>query len=143
MVYSEIYNIGFTQGTFDLFHRGHLNLIEQAKNKCRKLIVGVNSDELVTQYKGVAPIYSADDRAMIVAALKFVDDVIITDTLDKLVTQERFKYDAIFIGDDWAGSPRWIETGEMLAQRGVALVFLRYTTGVSTSLLRKTISETG
>lgn len=45
------YKIGYTQGTFDLFHIGHLNVINQAKELCDYLIVGVNSDHLVNEYK--------------------------------------------------------------------------------------------
>ena len=45
------YKIGYTQGTYDLFHIGHLNLINNAKKYCDKLIVGINSDLLVQNYK--------------------------------------------------------------------------------------------
>jgi len=133
---NEIYKVGFTQGTFDLFHRGHLNLLEQAKKRCKYLIVGVNSDQLVEQYKGNKPIIPDQDRAAIVAALKVVDQVVITETLDKLDALDKYHFNAIFIGDDWATSPRWRKTGQELAERGVPLVYLHYTQGVSTTILR-------
>lgn len=48
--------IGYTQGTYDMFHIGHLNLIKNAKRRCDYLIVGVNTDELVESYKNKRPI---------------------------------------------------------------------------------------
>ena len=45
------YKVGYTQGVYDMFHIGHLNLLNNARDLCEHLIVGVNSDELVTQYK--------------------------------------------------------------------------------------------
>ena len=45
------YKVGFTQGVYDMFHVGHLNLLINAKKHCEKLVVGINSDDLVLQYK--------------------------------------------------------------------------------------------
>ena len=64
------YKIGYTQGTYDLFHVGHLNLLNNAKKQCEYLIVGVNSDELVMQYKNKKTHINEQDRATIVNAIK-------------------------------------------------------------------------
>ena len=75
--------IGYTQGTFDMFHIGHLNLIRNAKKHCDYLIVGVNADDLVESYKNKRPIVPLEERAEIVRAIRYVDEVIVTTTLDK------------------------------------------------------------
>ena len=127
------YKVGYTQGTFDLFHIGHLNLLENAKKQCDYLIVGVNSDELVMQYKNKKVNISEQDRAKIIKALKVVDEVYITHTLDKEVALKKFNFDAIFIGDDWKGNARWEATGKRLNELGAELVFLPHTDGISTT----------
>jgi len=130
------YNVGFTQGTFDMFHIGHLNIINRAKEECEFLVVGVNSDELVEEYKHKTPVIKENDRAEIVRNIKAVDKCVITTTLDKLVAHDLYHYDAIFIGDDWKGNARWEQTRIDLEQRGVDLVFLPHTAGVSSTGLR-------
>ena len=65
--------IGYTQGTYDMFHIGHLNLIKNAKRRCDYLIVGVNTDELVESYKNKRPIVPLEERAEIVRSIKYVD----------------------------------------------------------------------
>ena len=64
--------IGYTQGTYDMFHIGHLNLIKNAKRRCDYLIVGVNTDELVESYKNKRPIVPLEERAEIVRSIKYV-----------------------------------------------------------------------
>ena len=76
------FEIGYTQGTFDLFHIGHLNLLENAKKQCDYLIVGVNSNQLVKDYKNKNVIINEKDRARIINALKVVDEVHIVNTLN-------------------------------------------------------------
>lgn len=56
------YKIGYTQGVYDMFHIGHLNLINHAKELCDYLIVGINSDRLVQSYKNKTPVIGQDDR---------------------------------------------------------------------------------
>lgn len=130
------YKKGYTQGVYDMFHIGHLNIINRAKEQSDYLIVGVNSDELVRLYKHKEAVIKESDRAEIVRNLKAVDECIIVDTLDKMELQQRFGFDAIFIGDDWYGNPRWMRTKEDLEKIGVDVVFLPHTDGISSTKLR-------
>lgn len=132
------YRIGYTQGTYDMFHIGHLNLLRNAKNLCERLIVGINSDVLVQEYKHKTPVINEADRAEIVKELRSVDGAVICDTLDKVVMLERVQFDAIFIGDDWKGNARWCQTEKDLKPFGVDVVYLKHTDGISSTLLRAT-----
>ena len=135
------YKIGYTQGTFDLFHIGHLNLLNNAKKYCDYLIVGVNSDELVMKYKNKKTNINQNDRARIVDAIKGVDKVVITTTLDKTIIHKQIKFDAIFIGDDWKGNERWNKTEDDLKKVGANVIYLPHTDGISTTLLTQTIGK--
>lgn len=129
--------IGFTAGAFDMFHVGHLNLIKNAKARCDYLIVGVNTDELISSYKNKKVVVPLEERLQIVEAIKYVDEVIPVDTLDKSVMWDRKKFDLLFIGDDWKGSERWNETETRMKKHGVEVVYLPYTTGTTSTLLRE------
>lgn len=130
------YKVGYTQGVYDMFHVGHLNLLNHAKDYCDFLIVGVNSDALVQDYKRRLPVVNQKDRLYIILNIKAVDEALIVETLDKKRLLGQLKFDAVFIGDDWKGNPRWEETKEELKQYGVDVVFLPYTYGVSSTVLR-------
>ena len=133
--------IGYTTGVYDMFHIGHLNLINHAKEYCEYLIVGVNSDELVQTYKHKTPVISEEERAAIVANIKAVDEVVITHTLDKEVALDLYHFDVIFIGNDWEGNPRWEQTRIDLARHNVDLIFLPHTEGISSTELRHVEQE--
>ncbi|MBR0302590.1 MAG: adenylyltransferase/cytidyltransferase family protein, partial [Clostridia bacterium] len=135
------YKIGYTQGTFDMFHIGHLNLLNNAKQYCDRLIVGVNSDELVRAYKHKTPVINEAERREIVGNIKAVDDCKIVSTLDKEDALSKFGFDAIFIGDDWRGDPRWLQTERDLARYGVDVVYLPHTKGISSTALADAIME--
>lgn len=135
------YKIGYTQGTFDMFHIGHLNLLHQAKGLCDELIVGVNSDQLVNDYKHKFPVVNERDRAAIIAELRCVDKVVLCDTLKKTDAWQRLHFDAVFIGSDWKGNERWKQTENDLKPLGAEVVYLRHTDGVSSSLLREKENE--
>ena len=127
------YKIGYTDGVYDLFHIGHLNMIEAAKKQCEYLIVGVHSDEVVKQYKYHYPIIPETERARIIGAIKGVDKVVINDVRDKLILLERYRFNVVFIGDDWKGTERWNNFEKVLGERNVDVIYVPYTKGISTT----------
>lgn len=129
--------IGFTAGAFDMFHVGHLNLIKNAKARCDYLIVGVNTDELIADYKHKKAVVPLEERLQIVEAIKYVDEVIPVDTLDKEQMWQRKKFDVVFIGDDWKGSARWNETEQIMKEHKVEVIYLPYTRGTTSTILRE------
>ena len=131
--------IGYTQGTFDLLHVGHVRLIQRAHEACDYLIVGVNDDQLVEEYKGRKPIIPVEERKELLQAVRWVDQVHICYTLDKKTAFQKYHFDKIFIGDDWKENERWKRTQEELKTLGAEVVFLSYTQGISTSKLREKI----
>ena len=138
------YKIGYTCGVFDLFHIGHLNLLERCKEMCDVLIVGVCDDDYVRNIKKVEPIILENDRVRILNALKCVDKaelVTIELTNDKLLAQEKFGFDVLFSGDDWKGTERYINTEKQFANIGVSIEYLSYTQGVSTSNIKEKLKE--
>lgn len=136
-----MYKIGYTQGAFDMFHIGHLNLLKHAKEKCEYLIVGVNTDELIADYKAKHAVIPLAERMSILEAIRYVDKVVPADTLDKTDIVKQLKCDAIFIGDDWANDPRWIRTKKDMKKIGVDVIFLPYTQDTNSTLLREKLKN--
>ncbi len=93
-----------TFGTFDVFHVGHLRVIQRAAAFGDRLVVGVSADELNLRKKGREPVFSQAERLAIVGALKPVDEVFVEESLE-LKRDYILKYDAqvLVMGDDWAG----------------------------------------
>lgn len=93
-----------TFGTFDVFHVGHLRILERAKSYGDKLIVGVSTDALNVSKKGRAPVYSQSERVEIVQALRCVDATFLEESLE---LKERYVREhnasVLVMGDDWAG----------------------------------------
>lgn len=93
-----------TFGTFDLFHIGHLNILERAKELGDELIVGISTDALNFSKKQKYPVYKEDDRSRIIGSLKVVDDVFYEESLE-LKRQYILdnKADVLVMGNDWEG----------------------------------------
>lgn len=133
--------IGYTAGAFDLFHIGHLNLIQRAKEQCDYLIVGVTTDELIMKTKNKKPVIPYEERERIVGSLKYVDRVVPQDDLDKVKAWAKYNYNVLFSGDDWKTSPRWQGYVEELKKHNVEVVFFPYTKTTSSTLLTKVLKE--
>lgn len=135
------YKVGYTTGVYDMFHIGHLNLLKRAKERCEYLIVGVSTDEVVQEYKHKTPVIPFKDRIAIVEAIRFVDQVIPQENMDKLAAWEQLHFDVIFHGDDWKGSNMYNEIEEKLNAVGCEMCFLPHTEGVSSTDILKQIGE--
>ena len=136
-MFEKKYKVGYTDGVFDLFHVGHLNMIETAKKQCEYLIVGVHCDDVVEEYKHQRPIINENDRERIVASIKGVDRAVINRFRDKIRLWEMYHFNVVFIGDDWKGTERWKNFEKILNGVNVDVVYVPYTKGISTTEIRK------
>lgn len=135
------YKVGYTTDVFDLFHVGHLNILEKSKEICDTLIVAVCTDEYVQETKNLTPIISYEDRARIIASLKCVDKVVPMTYTDKLRAWEEYKFDVLISGDDWKGSERYNLTEKQLAPLGVDVYYVPYTKSISTTMIKEKLKN--
>lgn len=137
------YHIWYTVGVFDLFHIGHLNLLEKCKSMCDILIVGVCNDEYVRKVKEKEPVFPENQRLRIINALKVVDDAVLVDietTNDKMIALKKFNFDVLFSGDDWKGTERYNKTEQQFSKLGASIEYLPYTMGISTTQIKNDIT---
>lgn len=130
------FRIGYTTGVYDMFHVGHLNILKRAKEQCRYLIVGVTTDDLCYQRKNKYPIISEKDRMEIMKSVKFVDEVVLQENMDKLEAVRKYHADAVFVGSDWKGTVAWNKYEKEFAAEGCTVVYLDHTDGISSTDLR-------
>lgn len=128
----------FTSGSFDMFHIGHLNILERSAALGDELIVGVSTDELIQHYKGMPPIIPFEERFRIVSSLKCVTKVVKQVKLTEVAQLQREDIDIVTIGDDWIN--KYLEGLEWVKkQPGKEVVYFPYTPGVSTTSIKKKI----
>ncbi len=130
----------FTSGSFDLFHIGHLNILEKSAALGDELIVGVSTDELIEKYKGMKPIIPFEQRFRIVSSIKCVTKVVKQVKLTEIAQLQREQIDIVTIGDDWKG--KYLEGLEwMKSHPGKQGVYFPYTPGVSTTTIKRKIID--
>ena len=131
--------VGYAPGAYDMFHVGHLNILRQAKQHCDHLIAGVVSDEMCELTKGKTPVVPLAERMEIVSHISFVDEVVAEVVPDKVETWKTVRFDVLFKGDDWRGTPKGIKLERDFAALGVEIVYFPYTIHTSSTLLRKAL----
>ena len=133
--------IGYTTGVFDLFHVGHLNVLKRAKRMCNELIVGVTTDELVYERKNKYPIIPFIERVEIVKAIRYVDEIVTQDSMDKMLAWEKLKFNIMFVGNDWKGTEKWNELEIRMNKVGVKIMYFPYTKTTSSSMIKATLEK--
>lgn len=132
--------VGYAPGAYDLFHIGHLNILRHAKAHCDRLVVGVVADEVLELTKGRRPVVPLAERLEIVRHIDLVDDVYVETQPDKLVTWQDVRFDVIFKGDDWRGTPKGDKLEADFATVGVEVVYFPYTMHTSSTQLRRALA---
>lgn len=132
--------VGYTTGVFDLFHVGHVSLLKSARAICDKLIVGVTIDELV-MYKHKRAVIPFDERMTVVQSCRYVDVVVPQDSMDKKNAWDRYKFDVMFVGDDWFQNEKWKDFEKEFGALGVKIIYMPYTKGTSSTLINETLTN--
>ncbi len=132
--------IGYTTGVFDLFHVGHVNILRNARNMCDKLIVGVSVDSLV-EYKNKQPVIPFVERIEVVKSCRYVDVAVPQTSMDKMEAYRRYKFDLMFVGDDWFQSGKWQMLDKEFKELGVRIVYFPYTMATSSTLINETLKS--
>ena len=126
--------IGFTNGCFDILHPGHVRVIEQARARCDRLIVGLNADSSVRKLKGPdRPINDERARAEVIASLGAVDGVTLFDTDTPLELIQALKPDVLVKGGDY--SRQTVVGAEFVEARGGEIVIVPTLEGHSTTAM--------
>ena len=130
--------IGFTCGTFDLCHAGHVLMFKDCKEVCEYLIVGLQSDPSLDRSEKNKPVMSIEERKIILEGIKYIDKVVVYNTeedLYKLLKENKLGIEIRIIGADWKGKEY---TGHDLP---IEVFFNDRDHGFSTSELRKRVYE--
>lgn len=135
-------NIVYTGGTFDLFHLGHVNLLKRCKEIAGdgKVIVSLNTDDFIFQYKNKYPVCSEKERKEVLESCRYVDEVVMNvGGKDSKIAIELAKPNYIVIGSDWAKKDYYSQMGftqDWLDEKGIGLVYVPYTNTISTTEIK-------
>ncbi|TDC24196.1 cytidyltransferase [Streptomyces sp. 8K308] len=140
MQHAVRHTVGYAPGVYDLFHVGHLNILRHARSRCDYLVAGVVSDEMAELAKGRPPVIPLVERLEIVRSIRFVDAAFVETVPDKLETWQQVRFDVLFKGDDWRGTPRGDRLERDFATVGVEVVYFPYTVHTSSTQLRAALS---
>lgn len=138
---SQNQSLVFTNGCFDLIHRGHIDYLSKAAALGNKLIIGLNTDKSVQSIKGTSrPFQDETTRAMILAALFFTDAIVLFDTDTPYELIKMISPDVLVKGDDYV-TENIIGYDIVTQGRGVVKT-IPFIAGFSTTLLVEKIQKT-
>lgn len=134
----DLYDVAYTAGTWDIFHIGHLRLLERARSMSKFLIVGVSTDDLVLEYKGRRTVDDFETRYRTACQVSHADAVVPQIRQFDAQRMKRLGVSHVIMGDDWEkkSSP-----GLDLLKEVVEVVFVPRTAGVSTSTVREVLGK--
>ena len=138
--YKDCGKIGFTCSTFDLLHAGHITMLEEAKHHCDYLIVGLQNDPTEDRPEKNKPVQTIVERQIQLAAVKYVDEIVIYNTeqdlVDLLLT---LPIDVRVLGDEYKSKDF---TGKDIAkQRGCKIIYNGRDHSFSSTSLRKRVRD--
>ena len=131
--------VGFTNGCFDILHKGHVRYLGSAREKCDMLVVGVNSDDSVRKLKGEnRPVNSQEARMEVLSALESVDFLTLfkEDTPEDLI--KKLTPDILFKGGDW--DEKSVVGADHVKAQGGRVCIIPYVEGFSTTDILKKIN---
>lgn len=138
----------YTGGTFDLMHSGHVNFLKQCKRIAGdygEVIVSLNTDEFIFNYKKRTPVMTYSERESVLLGCRYVDRVIPNlgneDSKQAILSVQPHM---VAIGTDWARKDYYKQmmfTQDWLDQHGIMLCYIPYTKNVSTTELKRRITE--
>jgi len=131
---------GYTSGVFDLFHVGHLRLLQNARKKCDYLMVGVCSDKLVLKLKGRKPIIPLEQRIEILTALPYVNKILVKNEDNDVWIAYKSKAKIIFKGSDWKGKKKWKWIEANAKALKIKTKLIPYTKSISTTKIRRKLN---
>jgi D-beta-D-heptose 7-phosphate kinase/D-beta-D-heptose 1-phosphate adenosyltransferase len=124
--------VAFTNGCFDLLHRGHVHVLRAARACADLLIVGINSDQSVKQIKGpTRPVLPESDRCELLGAMEMVDFVVLFNEPDPHNLISAIRPDVLVKGGDWHTEK--IIGSDMVEEAGGRVVVVPYIKGFSTT----------
>ena len=130
----------YTGGTFDLFHAGHVRFLQRCAD-LGDVVVSLNTDEFIEEYKGKPPVISYADREAVLLSCRYVDKVVPnTGGTDSKPSIEEVWPDIIAIGTDWARRDYYAQMGfdqDWLDERQIALIYIPYTQGISSTAIKE------
>ena len=145
LVESGKMKILYTGGTFDLFHAGHVKFLKRCSELADRVIVSLNRDSFIKEYKGFSPLIDYENRLCVLKSCRYVDNVVenIGD-FDSKPAILSVKPDIIAVGDDWKHKDyckQMMFSKEWLKSNGITLIYIPYTKGISSTSIRNNLNE--